>query len=73
MEKSFISNVLIRTANRYKLNLFLEVNQLLKKNKTWIVLFIIIILFIAGILDLKYQGLFFQLLPESIQTKITGA
>ncbi|WP_264740040.1 hypothetical protein [Cytobacillus firmus] len=46
---------------------------MLKKNKTLIVLFMIIILFIAGILDLKYQGLFFQLLPESIQSKITGA
>ncbi|UOE57993.1 hypothetical protein [Cytobacillus oceanisediminis] len=46
---------------------------MLKKNKTWIVLFIIIIFLIAGLLDLKYQGLFFQLLPESVQSKITGA
>ncbi|MDM5228026.1 hypothetical protein QUF73_18050 [Cytobacillus sp. NJ13] len=46
---------------------------MLKKNRTWLVLFIIIILLIAGVLDLKYQGLFFQLLPESVQSKITGA
>lgn len=51
----------------------MEVDQLLKKNRTWLVLFIIIILLIAGVLDLKYQGLFFQLLPESVQSKITGA
>ncbi|WP_169787397.1 hypothetical protein [Sporosarcina globispora] len=47
--------------------------ELFKKYKTLIVLFIIIILLIAGLLDLKYEGLFFQLLPESIQSKITGA
>ncbi|MDF2037067.1 hypothetical protein P2R12_08900 [Cytobacillus oceanisediminis] len=46
---------------------------MLKKNRTWLVLFIIIILLVAGVLDLKYQGLFFQLLPESVQSKITGA
>ncbi|MBN8202115.1 MULTISPECIES: hypothetical protein [Bacillaceae] len=45
----------------------------MKKNKTWIIFFIIFILLIAGLLDLKYQGLFFQLLPESLQSKITGA
>jgi hypothetical protein len=49
------------------------VEQLFKKNRTWIVFFIIIILLIAGLLDLKYQGLFFQLLPESLQSQITGA
>ena len=51
----------------------MEVDKLLKKNKTWIIFFIIFILLIAGLLDFKYQGLFFQLLPESLQSKITGA
>ncbi|MFF2178707.1 hypothetical protein ACFVT8_19940 [Lysinibacillus sp. NPDC058147] len=39
----------------------------ISKNKKPLLLFIIIIIAIAGILDIKYEGLFFQLLPESIQ------
>ncbi|MEB2280508.1 hypothetical protein LAV73_10920 [Lysinibacillus xylanilyticus] len=39
----------------------------ISKNKKPLLLFIIIIIFIAGILDIKYEGLFFQLLPGSIQ------
>ena len=39
-----------------------------KKNKRSILLLIVIIFFIAGLLDIKYEGLFFQLLPNSIQS-----
>jgi len=59
--------------NQYILNLQTinsEEGRLLKwisKNKKPLLLFIIIIIFIAGILDIKYEGLFFQLLPGSIQ------
>ncbi|WP_404359582.1 hypothetical protein LG291_24635 [Cytobacillus firmus] len=45
---------------------------MLKKNSKWITVFLILIFLIAGLLDLKYQGLFYQLLPESIQSKLTG-
>ncbi|MGM0871909.1 hypothetical protein ACXEO8_26180 [Cytobacillus firmus] len=45
---------------------------MLKKNSKWIAVFLFLILLIAGLLDLKYQGLFYQLLPESIQSKLTG-
>jgi hypothetical protein len=38
--------------------------------KKKIVLILVFILLIAGVLDLKYEGLFFQLLPESIQAKL---
>ncbi|MBS4189892.1 hypothetical protein KHA94_06700 [Bacillus sp. FJAT-49705] len=39
-----------------------------KKNKKPLLFLIIIIFLIAGLLDIKYEGLFFQLLPESIQS-----
>jgi len=39
-----------------------------RKNKKSIFLLIMIVLFIAGLLDIKYEGLFFQLLPGSIQS-----
>ncbi|MCY9546316.1 hypothetical protein [Lysinibacillus xylanilyticus] len=39
----------------------------ISKNMKPLLIFIIIIFFIAGILDIKYEGLFFQLLPESVQ------
>ncbi|WP_234007697.1 hypothetical protein [Lysinibacillus sp. FJAT-14745] len=42
----------------------------ISKNKKPLLLCIIIIIFIAGILDIKYEGLFFQLLPESIQNRL---
>ncbi|MFT9818346.1 hypothetical protein [Lysinibacillus sp. NPDC056185] len=42
----------------------------ISKNKKPLLLFIIIIIVIAGILDIKYEGLFFQLLPESIQNRL---
>ena len=34
---------------------------------------IIMILFIAALLDIKYQGLFFELLPNSIQAYLAEA
>ncbi|WP_223553724.1 MULTISPECIES: hypothetical protein [Lysinibacillus] len=40
----------------------------ISKNKKPLVFVIIIMVFIAGILDIKYEGLFFQILPEYIQT-----
>ncbi len=60
--------------NQYILDynvIFSEEGSLLKwisKNKKPLALVIILIIFIAGILDIKYEGLFFQMLPESIQT-----
>ncbi|WP_165571558.1 hypothetical protein [Cytobacillus praedii] len=41
---------------------------LVKKYKKTILFLIIIIFIIAGLLDIKYEGLFFQLLPASIQS-----
>ncbi|WP_180968096.1 hypothetical protein [Cytobacillus massiliigabonensis] len=43
----------------------------IKKNKKTVLFSIIILLFIAGLLDIKYEGLFFQLLPASIQSYLT--
>ncbi|USK56312.1 hypothetical protein LIS82_07510 [Cytobacillus solani] len=40
----------------------------IKKNKMTILFSTIIIFFIAGLLDIKYEGLFFQLLPAAIQS-----
>ncbi|MBY0123556.1 hypothetical protein [Bacillus sp. S/N-304-OC-R1] len=42
--------------------------KLIKKYKKSIVLLIIVLFIIAGLLDIKYEGLFFQLLPSSIQS-----
>ena len=39
------------------------------KKKT-ILLLIIIVLFIAGLADIKYKGLLFRLLPDSIQKSL---
>lgn len=38
-----------------------------KYKKTVYLLFFIVII-LAGLLDIKYEGLFFQLLPDSLQT-----
>lgn len=43
-----------------------------KRNKKPIVLIIVIFLFIAGLLDIKYEGLFFQLLPNSVQSYLAN-
>lgn len=54
------------------MNVFFNGGNLLKrmskKNRKPILLFVIILLFVAGLLDIKYEGLFFQLLPHSIQS-----
>ncbi|MED3550033.1 hypothetical protein [Cytobacillus praedii] len=42
--------------------------SLVKKYRKTILFLIIIIFIIAGLLDIKYEGLFFQLLPASIQS-----
>ncbi len=47
------------------------VKQLFKRNKTAVLVAFIIILLIAGWLDIRYKGLFFQLLPESVQSYVT--
>lgn len=43
----------------------------ISKNKKSILLVGIIIIIIAGVLDIKYQGLFYQLLPNSLQTYLS--
>ncbi len=42
--------------------------RLSKKYKKPIIIFIMILFVFAGLLDIKYEGLLFQLLPNSIQT-----
>jgi len=42
------------------------------QNKNLMILAITTIVVIAGIADLKYKGLFFQLLPASIQKCLAG-
>ncbi|WP_205207710.1 hypothetical protein [Bacillus sp. P14.5] len=37
------------------------------KNKKPLVVFILLFLFIAGLLDIIFEGLVFQLLPEAVQ------
>ncbi|OCA92165.1 hypothetical protein A8F95_18280 [Bacillus wudalianchiensis] len=44
------------------------VKRISKKHRKPILFFVIILLFVAGLLDIKYEGLFFQLLPHSIQS-----
>jgi len=46
--------------------------QISKNNKKPILLGSIIIIVIAGLLDLKYEGLFFRILPESIQQHLSN-
>jgi len=41
---------------------------MLKKHKNFILIIIVVLIVIAGLLDIKYEGLFFQLLPNSIQS-----
>lgn len=42
-----------------------------KRNKKPI-LFIIIIIFIAGLADLRYKGIFYRLLPSTVQASLVG-
>ncbi|WP_409367398.1 hypothetical protein [Lysinibacillus sp. 38-6] len=44
----------------------------ISKNKKPFLAFIVIIIFIAGLLDIKYEGLFFQMLPTSIQSYLAN-
>ncbi|MEG0261245.1 MAG: hypothetical protein RR651_15370 [Lysinibacillus sp.] len=40
----------------------------ISNNKKLFLAFIVMILIIATLLDIKFEGLFFQVLPKSIQT-----
>ena len=42
--------------------------RMLKKYKNSIFIIVIILFVLAGLLDIKYEGLLFQLLPKSIQS-----
>lgn len=42
------------------------------KNKKIFLLLIFVVIVVSGILDIKYEGLFFQLLPTSIQTFLSN-
>ncbi|WP_338652170.1 hypothetical protein [Lysinibacillus sp. Y5S-8] len=44
----------------------------ISKNKKIFLFLIFAVIVIAGILDIKYEGLFFQLLPTSIQTFLSN-
>jgi len=44
----------------------------ISKNKKIFLLLIFVIVVIEGVLDIKYEGLFFQLLPTSMQTFLAG-
>lgn len=41
------------------------------KNKKLLITIILIVLVIAGFLDLKFEGLFYQMLPESVQSWVS--
>ncbi|EDL65711.1 hypothetical protein [Bacillus sp. SG-1] len=43
-----------------------------RKNKKPLIVFILIILFIAGVLDIIFEGLLFQLLPDAVQAFLKG-
>ncbi|MFJ5766970.1 hypothetical protein ACIP9C_16590 [Lysinibacillus sp. NPDC093210] len=44
----------------------------ISKNKKPFLAFIVIIIIIAGLLDIKYEGLFFQMLPKSLQSYLAN-
>jgi hypothetical protein len=59
-------------SNIKRVNYLLEGNQVKRSlKKKLLFIMIIIILFIAALLDIIYQGLFFELLPKSIQSYLT--
>ena len=59
-------------SNIKRANYLLEGNQVKRSlKKKLLFIMIIIILFIAALLDIIYQGLFFELLPNSIQSYLT--
>ncbi|MBP2078499.1 hypothetical protein [Oceanobacillus polygoni] len=47
-------------------------NQTSKKKKSPLIILAVSVLFIAGLADIKYRGLFFRLLPESVQSFLAG-
>ncbi|MGE7842789.1 hypothetical protein ACQKNX_18605 [Lysinibacillus sp. NPDC093712] len=44
----------------------------ISKNKKPFLAFIVIIIIIAGLLDIKYEGLFFHMLPKSLQSYLAN-
>ena len=59
-------------SNIKRANYLVEGNQVKRSLKRKLLfIMIIIILFIAALLDIIYQGLFFELLPNSIQSYLT--
>ena len=59
-------------SNIKRANYLVEGNQVKRSlKKKLLFIMIIIILFIAALLDIIYQGLFFELLPNSIQSYLT--
>ncbi|WP_418301829.1 hypothetical protein [Lysinibacillus fusiformis] len=40
----------------------------ISKNKKVFLVVVVVVMIIAGILDIKYEGLFYQLLPTSMQS-----
>ena len=43
-----------------------------KEMKTAIILFVLVLLIIAALFDIKYKGLFYKCLPKKIQTLLSG-
>ncbi|MBM7609118.1 hypothetical protein QUF56_02490 [Ureibacillus composti] len=42
------------------------------KNKKLLITVFVIVVIIAGLLDLMFKGLFYQMLPESIQSIVSN-
>lgn len=45
--------------------------ELTRKDKTPMLVVIGIVIFIAGLLDIKYKGLFYKSLPKPVQLRLT--
>ncbi|MED4015574.1 hypothetical protein ACWE42_08715 [Sutcliffiella cohnii] len=43
------------------------------KNRKLLLLILIMVMIIAGVLDLIFEGLFYQMLPESVQSMISNS
>lgn len=46
-------------------------DRIYKRNWNFVLLGIVAVIFVAGLVDIKYKGRFFQLLPERIQGYLT--
>jgi len=44
----------------------------ISKNKKAFLLVVVVVIIIAGIFDIKYEGLFYQLLPPSMQSFLSA-